>query len=332
MVNINMGTPNHPEGVRHWDWKSLIAFKIEKAWKMAQGYVPPGPHSISRSMAPSILQSPLMDDAIARLGGGTIGYIWNDTNPFFYIAFQEKCPDCESGVGVVDVVRLMGKKGYVAVERSWDRFVPDIGIYNGEGGLVAAIEVEDTSPMSVKKIKAYKDKGVEGYIFDTKDIPVGTEPRTLQFNPMLMHPVGKRRCGRKLRAKVQDILNYWGATTAMHEMLVPFVGIKRWEGTGVAEYCYGVTLDPGRHNEKAMNEASWSRLVGLDGGSLNWRRPMGILEDCPKVSMAIEDWKDALALMRTYAVAMAAQGADLPTIYKAISSPQGVELMAWARY
>ena len=331
----NMGTPNHPEGVPHWDWKSLIAFKIKKAWELAQGYVPPGPNTIGRRMMGTILQSPLVDEGISKMGGGMIGQHWSDTNPFWYIAADEQPHDnCEGGTAVVDVVGLMGHGGEVKVESPWCDYIVDIGIYNGRKELVPTIEVVDTSHVSPQKISKFKQEGVEGYIFNVRGIPKGNEKATLNYSPMLMQPVGYRRCGSNERAIVKRIIEYWDSKCSQHPALTQFIGVQRWEGTLTHQYIYGVTIDPRNQNEQALSELntmSKSPIDGMVGDSLNWGKPMEILPDSPRRSLAVNEWLDALALMRVYGAAMYAQGVELPNIYKQICSPQGMELMAFAR-
>ena len=331
----NMGTPSHPEGVPHWGWKSLIAFKIKKAWEFAQGYVPPGPNTIGRRMMGAMLQSPLADEAISKLGGGMIGQHWSDTNPFWYMAAEEQPhDDCEGGTAVVDVVGLMGDGGEVRVESPWSDYIVDVGIYNGSRELVAAIEVVDTSHVSPQKIARFKQEGVEAYTFNVKDIPKGNEKATLHYSPTLMQPIGYRRCGSNERAVVNRIIDYWDSKCSQHAGLTQFIGVRRWEDTLTHQYLYGVTIHPLNQNEQALSELnaiSKNPIDGLVGDSLDWGKPMGILPDSPKRSLAVNEWLDALALMRVYGAAMYAQGVELPNIYKQICSPQGMELMAFAR-
>ena len=237
-------------------------------------------------------------------------------------------------MAVVDVVGLMGDVGEVRVEEPWRGWVPDVGIYNGREELVAAIEVVDTNPVDPRKAARFKSEGVEAYVLNVKKFPKGTEQANLAWNPMAMVPIGHPRCGRKQRAVVQTVIDYWYGSCSYHPALAPFIGVRRWDESRTHQYLYGCQIAPRHWSQKALDEVNAScksPIHGLSGDDLDWGKPMEIMPDAPRKSLSVIDWRDTLALLRVNGRVVDAQGIPLPDIYKQITAPQGMELMSFAR-
>ena len=128
---------------------------------------------------------------------------------------------------LVDILRDH-RGGRVVQEGAWRDFRPDIAIYPPDADDPSCvIEVTDTSPPTERKLRAYREHGVDCY--GTKARP---NPREAIDSPLIVEPLVTSMCGQKQRARLDEICVY------LARQRRPYFGI-RTTPTGSLEYQYG---------------------------------------------------------------------------------------------
>ena len=316
MSNMNMGTPNHPEGVPHWSAKELVARGIQHSCDASTSRPP------RHYASPSLRNVQTIKDAIPNAAVD-----WNDTWPFWYVAYSEPAHDgCEGGIAFVDLVREIGQRGDIRVEDDWLDFRPDIAIYReDETSPAFVLEVVDTSEPSRRKIDAFKKHGIEAYKLDLKGRGANQGIRPLlKYNPLFVEPLAANRCGQSQRTMVAKVINYWDSL--IEQGLRPWVGYYHYP-TGVREYGYGGTKP--WHD----GDTSWKygdrEVVGLQRDDADWGGPDRIIPEGQARTLSKVDWLDCLAYLRIVFQIQLSRG-ELDDPFMMAIGKYGGEVMSYA--
>ena len=316
MIN-NMGTPGRPEGVPHWSGKELIAGGIRRSQQaMISGQ--PRHYGSPRLRTAQVITEAFPSAAVD----------WSDTWPFWYIVYNEEPHDgCDGGITLVDLVRTMGADGAVRVEDGWVDFWLDIAIYRkGEVNPALVLEVVDTSEPSQRKLAAFKERGVEAYKVNMKDI--GGNFRTwLKYNPMLVSPLVTNRCGQKQRDTVAKMVDYWDSLIG--QGCRPWIGYYHYP-TGTKSFAYGVA-NPLFSDDGSGR--SWTHgqpeVMGIERDVADWGGPIRCEPAGSHRTLTKTEWMDCLAYLRVATAAMANRG-ELQDPFMMAIGKYGAEVMAYA--
>ncbi len=153
--------------------------------------------------------------------------------PYSFVFYDEPAHNgCDGGWMLVDILSgCLG--GQVLEESAYAGFIPDIAVYPPNASDPSCvIEVVDTSPPSVQKLKELKRRGVEVYQLNASK----ENPQVILEEPVIVDPLVTQRCGQSLRHEVWNIARFWQQATE------PFVGI-RFFPSGTQEYLYGERAD-----------------------------------------------------------------------------------------
>ncbi len=313
-MTMNMGTPNHPEGVPHWSAKELIGRAIRHSLDTSTSRQPRSYASMSIRMVQTIVDT---------VPGAAVD--WNDTWPFWYVGYNESPHDgCEGGITLIDLAGEVGNTGEVRVEGDWLEFWPDIAMYR-EGSPTPAfvLEVVDTSEPSQRKIDTFKASGVEAYKVDLKGI--GNLRTWIKYNPMLVQPLVVNRCGKAQRDIVKKVIDYWD-NLLVEQGLWPWVGYYHYP-TGVRQYGYGgVERWPDGDNGWAYGDRE---VIGLQRDHADWGQPMRITPEGRGRTLSKKEWLDCLAYLRLSAAGLYNQG-KLDDPFMIAIGKYGAEVMTYA--
>ena len=115
-------------------------------------------------------------------------------------------------------------------EKPFAGYIPDVAVYSSADAPQPSciIEVVDTFPPSVRKLRAMEHLGIPVYELDAKQ----KNPLSVLEEPVPVRPLVLPPCGQSLRMEMDRLEMFWDRSDA------PFVGIKFYP-SGSQQYLYG---------------------------------------------------------------------------------------------
>ena len=225
----NMGTPEHPEGLKHWTVKSMMVKKLRAALgSTPRGYGQLFAGDLRNVQVPTEIAEPILMRSLDRVRDRV-----TPRDMYSYVAYEEQSHGgCDGGIMLVNLLADMCS-GRVEVEKPFAGYVPDIALYaEGADTPSCIIEVVATSEPSPAKVAEMKRRGVTMYSLRADKPPNLVFHEPVVVVEVLAHPV----CGKKLRGESHRLNQEWGTWAS------PFIGIRNYP-SGVQQYIVGESRD-----------------------------------------------------------------------------------------
>ena len=275
---MNMGTPGHPEGLKHWTVKSMMAHKLRVALESSpRTYGALFAGDLRNVQLPTGI-NPSVASAINRVGDRVSPREWQS-----YAAFPEPAHDsCSGGLALVNILDGL-RGGRVTEEEPFAGYIPDIALYAQDADTpTCIIEVVATSEPSPAKVAVMASRGVTVYRLDASK-----DPQLIFNEPVVeMKILTSSPCQDSLRAEVERFFVEWSTEPS------PFIGIRNYP-SGTQEYITGQAKD---------DDVSWSigdpEVLGIARNDSTAWREVPMVSPSRTKSIAKGTWAFILVWMR----------------------------------
>ncbi len=258
-MTTNMGTPESPEGLRHWTAKSLLAHRLRRGMENAgRSYGAPFRRELKNvSISENLDASQHLKTTLAHMQDRL-----DCIPPLAFAIFDEPShDDCAGGAMIVNLLDGM-RSGDVKCEEPFGKYIPDIALYlEGASSPHIVIEVVHTNSPSERKRGLYEAQGIAAFTLHAKGYD---DPRAIVARAAVeVSALSNAPCGRALREEIGALDKY---ITDKHKSGEhPFVGIKAYP-SGTQEYIVG-TYDPLKDEEWHYGEPEvWGSAPRLFAG------------------------------------------------------------------